>query len=78
MVDAGWKTRVKDISSFYELFSTEIEYNLKEDKNPIVVVYGSLAAAIDATFLHAPSNEEAMLVITSLLSKKLEELTTIY
>ena len=78
MVDTGWKTRVKDISSFYELFSTEIEYNLKEDKNPIVVVYGSLAAAIDATFLHAPSNEEPMLVITSLLSKKLEDLTTIY
>ena len=76
MVNDGWKTRVRDISSFYELFSAEIEYNLKEDKNPIVVVYGSLAAAIDAAFLHAPSNEDAMLVITSLLNKKLEDLTT--
>jgi len=76
MVNDGWKTRGRDISSFYELFGAEIEYNLKEGKNPIVVVYGSLAAAIDAAFHHAPSNEDAMFVITSLLNKKLEELTS--
>lgn len=75
MADNGWKTRGRDITSFYELFGAEIEYNLTEGKNPIVVVYGSLAAAIDAAFHHAPSNEDAMFVITSLLNKKLEDLT---
>jgi len=76
MVNDGWKTRGRDINSFYELFGAEIEYNLTEGKNPIVVVYGSLAAAIDATFHHAPTEMDAMYVIHHLIDKKLEELTT--
>ncbi len=45
-----------------------------ENKNPLVVVYGALAAAVDAAFLHAPSNTDAMYVIHSLLNKKLTDL----
>ena len=65
----------KDIDSFYQLFGAEIEYNMEtENKNPLVVVYGALAAAVDAAFLHAPSNTDAMYVIHNLLNKKLTDL----
>ena len=67
--------RIKDIDSFYQLFGDEINYNLEtENKNPLVVLYGALAAAVDATFLHAPSNTDAMHVIHSLLNRKLTDL----
>jgi len=67
--------RIKDIDSFYQLFGDEINYNLEtENKNPLVVLYGALAAAVDAAFLHAPSNTDAMYVIHNLLNKKLTDL----
>ena len=75
MENDTWERRSKDIDSFYQLFGAEIEYNMKtENKNPLVVVYGALAAAVDAAFLHAPSNTDAMHVIHSLLNKKLTDL----
>jgi hypothetical protein len=75
MENDTWEKRSKDIDSFYQLFGSEINYNLEtENKNPLVVVYGALAAAVDAAFLHAPSNTDAMYVIHNLLNKKLTDL----
>ena len=52
MENDTWERRGKDIDSFYQLFGAEINYNLEtENKNPLVVVYGALAAASTSTNL---------------------------
>ena len=75
MANDPWQTRVRDIDSFYNLFASEINYNMEaENKNPLVVVYGALAAAIDSAFNYAPTELDALYVINNLLNKKLTDL----
>lgn len=63
-----------NVENVVEILSTEINVLLEETDMALPVVYGAMAAAIEAVFQHAPSDLHAMRLITTLLDKKLEDL----
>jgi len=62
-----------NVKNVVEILSTEINVLLDETDFALPVVYGAMAAAIEAVFDHAPSNLHAMRLITTLLDSKLED-----
>ncbi len=63
-----------NVENVVEILSTEINVLLDETEFALPVVYGAMAAAVEAVFDHAPSDVHAMRLITTLLDKKLEQM----
>lgn len=63
-----------NVENVVEILSTEINMLLEETDMALPVVYGAMAAAIEAVFHHAPSDLHAMRLITTLLDSKLEHI----